>query len=185
MIILWYVFKLALILFPLHFRGEYLEQAKFIDIINNQPPSQIVYLIPIADKNKPQVTLTVTYPLHVTTGKPFIVTYEIENYFAKDELKFDLRLRSGKESFSTPIIFKSKGPTKLTGNFTVKQNSTIKTLEFQPEVSYQGKKLGYATIRQIQVHASKEVLAANIWKWVNLVIFIVTLILWFLFLIWV
>lgn len=185
-IILWYAFKLALILIPMHFWGEFRAEASFIDLVRNQPPAQVRYLIPNSDKTKPQVAILLSYPRHVVAGEQNFVTYEIENYDEKEPLEFDIRLKSGNDFISHQIVFfNSSSLSKVRRDLIVAPDTKYSVLEFQPQVDYQGSEYHYSKARQIQVHTQKAVLNETVWKWVDLLLFIVTLILWLLFLIWI
>jgi hypothetical protein len=182
-LIIWFLFKLALVIIPVGFGGGYYAADLYTDKIFQQTPNQIVYWIPITDKNKPQVTVTVTYPTHVKTGDQYSVIYEIKNYSGQVDLKFDLQLKSGNKIISTPVIFSPGNPTRVEKKYSIDADSKLPIIQFQPYASYERDIFKYTIAHQIQGHMAWVVYAIYFLKWLLFLLCGITLVAWVIFLV--
>lgn len=175
--------KIALFWFPQHFWGEYQAAQDFLSALENR--EQIRYIVPVAGNQTDKTLLLVDYPTMVEIGKFNSLKYELVNYTPNNaDLILSLNLMADTKRIDRPLIFNSG--TVMSGSvaFFVPENWDGETYQFSPSIKLDGKVYTYTT-RQIETDNLNEVHKVRNKRVFNLVLTIVTFVLWLLILIFV
>jgi hypothetical protein len=169
----------------MHFWGEFRAESNYVDVVLNTAPMVVTYSVPNSDPAAPPIYIKLTYPRQIVTGEQNFVTYEIKNYDQHDPLQFDPHLVSSGGILLPQVIFNASSMTTTKKIFVVDTDKNISLLEFQPQVKYMGSDYQYTTVRQIQVHSTENVRSERLWKWLDLILLIISSLLWLALLIFI